>query len=65
MLIWHPHINCVRQRAPIRQPGLSKLMLGIEDKKSVLDPPVSIKQWSGRGLKQNPVDSPEETVGFN
>ena len=65
MPVRHPQINCVQQRAPIRQPGLSKLMSGIEDKKSILHLAVSAKQWSGRGLKQNRADSPEETVRFS
>ena len=34
-------------------------------KKSILHPAVSAEQWSGRGLKQNPIDNPKETVGFS
>ena len=59
MSVRHPQINCVRQ------PGLSKLLSGIEDKKSILHLAVSAEQWSGGGLKQNPDDSPEEMVEFS
>ena len=65
MSVQHPQINCVRQRALIRQSGLSKLLSRVEDKESILHPKVSAKQWSGIGLKQNPTESPEETVGFS
>ena len=45
--------------------GSIKLMSGIEDKKSILHPTVSAEQWSSRSLKQNPVNSPGEAVGFS
>ena len=38
MSFQHPQINCIRQRSPIRQPGLSKLLSGIENKKYILHP---------------------------